>query len=79
MSSLDSDLIDFIRSYREPVKLTEAASELHHLGNLGCDWKRASFENWVRELERLVQQGLLVCEDEKLSVPKTQGQLSLFE
>lgn len=67
----DSELIDFVRSYREPVKLTEAASELNHLGNLGADWPKASFEHWIRELEQLADKGKLSIDDKGLvSVPR---------
>lgn len=73
-----SELIEFIRSYREPVKIVEAAAELHHLGKLGADWPKASVQHWTRELEQLAKQGLLELRDGILSVPKPNGQLSLF-
>lgn len=80
--SKDSELIDFIRSFREPVRLSEAATELHHLGKLGADWPRASFEHWTRELEQLANEGKLDIDIEGLvSVPRgeaVQQQMELF-
>lgn len=78
----DADLIDFIHSYREPVKLTEAASELHHLGNLGADWPRASYEHWIREFEQLANKGKLTIDNKGfVSVPRGEvapKQMELF-
>jgi hypothetical protein len=70
MTSTAEDLIEFIRSFREPIKASEAATELHHLGNLGADWPRASYEHWCRELLRLVTEDKLqMSKDGYLSVP----------
>jgi hypothetical protein len=78
----DSNLIDFIRSFREPVKLSEAASELNHLGNFGAGWPKASFEHWIRELEQLANKGKLTIDNKGfVSVPRgevAQTQLELF-
>jgi hypothetical protein len=83
MSQESQDLIDFVRSYREPIKLTEAASELNHLGNFGADWPRASYEHWIRELELLANKGKLTIDDKgMISVPRgevAQTQMELFE
>lgn len=78
---MTNDLIDFIRSYREPVSLDEAAIELHSLGNAGADWPRASVQDWRRELIKFVSDGKLSCNDGVLSVPKveTMQQGNLFE
>lgn len=82
MNQDSQDLIDFIRSFRGPVKLSEAANELHHLGNLGADWPRASFEHWMRELEQLAAKGKLDIDIEGLvSVPRreaVQQQMEFF-
>ena len=82
VSQDSQNLIDFVRSFREPVKLSEAANELHHLGNLGADWPRASFEHWIRELEQLADKGKLTIDTEGLvSVPRgeaVQQQMELF-
>jgi hypothetical protein len=79
---MKDDIVEFVRSYREPVKLTEAASELHKLGNLGADWPRASYEHWMRELEQLANEGKLLIDAKGLvSVPRGeagQTQLRLF-
>jgi hypothetical protein len=80
-AEIDKDLIDFVRSYRQPVKLSEAASELNHLGNFGADWPRASYEHWIREFEQLVEKGLLTIDDGMLWVPievATAKQMTLF-
>lgn len=76
-----NDLIDFIRGYREPVSLDEAAMELHSLGNAGAAWPRASVQDWRRELIKLVSDGKLTCNDGMLSVHKveTMRQENLFE
>jgi hypothetical protein len=74
VSQDSQDLIDFIRSYRGPVKLSEAATELHHLGNLGADWPRASFEHWIRELEQLAKNGKLQIDAKGMvSVPREEA------
>ncbi len=80
MSTMDTDLIDFIRGNREPIAITEAAEELSRLGNLGAAWPRASVEHWQRELQRLVDAGKLVRCGEMLSVAKqeTMRQGELF-
>ncbi len=77
------DLIDFIRSYRQPVPIGEAASELAALGAMGCDWPRASYEQWIREFEKLVDNGKLNLIEGMLSVSVTRmeeppQQLTLF-
>jgi hypothetical protein len=79
--SNDSELVAFVRSYREPVKLTEAASELHALGSNGADWPRASQEHWIRELEQLVKAGELAEENGFVSIKRREEitQLNLFE
>lgn len=70
MRCVETDLVEFIRTWREPVRLQTAASELNHLGNFGADWPKASFEHWCRELETLVNKGLLVIDNEgQISVP----------
>lgn len=78
----DSDLIDFIRSYRQPIELKEAASELSQLGNLGADWPRASYEHWIREFEQLANKGKLTIDNKGfVSVPRgevAQKQMELF-
>ena len=78
---MTSDLIDFIRSYREPVSITEAASELEHLGTHGAAWKRATATHWVRELRALVDAGELVLDGDMLTVAKKEElkQGSLFD
>jgi hypothetical protein len=80
--SNDSDLIDFVRSYREPIDLKEAASELHALGQYGADWPRASYEHWIREFEQLANKGKLTIDDKgMISVPRgevAQTQMELF-
>lgn len=79
---MNDDLVEFIRSYRGPVKLSEAASELHKLGNLGADWPKASQEHWIRELEQLAKNGKLQIDTDGLvSVPRGEAgptQLELF-
>lgn len=78
---MSNDLVEFIRSYRGPVKLSEAATELHHLGNLGADWPKASFEHWIRELEQLVKSGELAEDDGFVWIKRQEEvtQLNLFE
>ena len=75
-----TDLIDFIRSYREPVSIHEAATELQSLGTLPTGWKRATATHWVRELRALVDAGELVLDGEMLTVAKKEElrQGSLF-
>jgi hypothetical protein len=70
----NDDLVEFIRSHREPVKLSEAASELHALGNLGADWPRASYEHWIREFEQLAKNGKLQIDAKGMvSVPREEA------
>jgi hypothetical protein len=78
---MSSDLIDFIRFARQPIAISEAASELSQLGNAGAAWPRASSEHWVRELQRLVDDGELVLDGDMLTVAKREEmkQGSLFE
>lgn len=80
-TATETELIDFVRSYREPFPITMAATELHHLGNLGADWPKASFEHWVREFEQLVSKGLLDLTNGCLTVTRAESlqQQSLFE
>ncbi|XZE18783.1 hypothetical protein SH449x_004088 [Pirellulaceae bacterium SH449] len=80
-TATESELIEFVRSYREPFPISMAATELHHLGNLGADWPKASYEHWVRELEQLVDKGLLDLTNGCLTVARVESlvQKSLFD
>ena len=78
---MQADLIDFIRSYREPVSISVAAEELAMLGKAGAGWPNASATHWQRELEQLVASGKLLECNGLLSVPKaeTVKQRTLFD
>ena len=67
---MESDLIDFIRSYREPVAISVAAGELAMLGKAGGDWPRASSVEWAMRLNELVVKGLLRSDDGMLTVAR---------
>lgn len=67
---MTNDLIDFIRSYREPVSIHEAATELQSLGTLPTGWKRATATHWVRELQALVDAGELMLDGDLLTVAR---------
>lgn len=79
--SQDDDLIEFVRGAREPFAIDEAASELAFLGRSGADWPQASATHWKRELEQLVDKGLLNLNDGFLTVAKPEQlkQKSLFD
>jgi hypothetical protein len=78
---MTNDLIDFIRSYREPVHISVAADELAMLGKAGAGWPNASATHWQRELEQLVASGKLLECNGLLSVPRaeTVKQRTLFD
>jgi hypothetical protein len=78
---MQADLIDFIRSYREPVHISVAADELAMLSKAGAGWPNASATHWQRELEQLVASGKLLECNGLLSVPKTETvkQRTLFD
>lgn len=81
MSQDDQDLIEFVRGARGPFAIDEAASELAFLGRAGADWPQASAAHWKRELEQLVDKGLLNLNDGFLTVAKPEQlkQKSLFD
>ena len=80
MSSLDADLIEFVRTYRGPYAIYEAAGDLAALGDNGGNWPKANAQHWKRELDRLVLDGNLQEVDGGLIVPLSQSvqQLELF-
>ena len=69
MSSLDADLIEFVRTYRGPYPIYEAAGDLAALGDNGGNWPKANAQHWKRELDRLVADGKLQEVDGGLIVP----------
>jgi hypothetical protein len=75
---MNDELLDFIRSYREPVSIDDVAKELESLGKAGASWPIASAIEWHRELMKLVDAGQLRIEGNVLSIVKqglTQGEL----
>lgn len=78
---MTNNLLDFIRSYREPVSISVAAGELAMLGKAGAGWPNASATHWKRELEQLVGKGLLNLNNGFLTVAKPEQlkQKSLFD
>jgi hypothetical protein len=79
MNDLDADLIEFIRTYRGPYAIYEAAGDLAALGDNGGNWLKANAQHWKRELGRLVLDGKLQ-EVDGLIVPLSTDakQLELF-
>jgi hypothetical protein len=77
----ESELVDYIRGFREPVLISVAAEELAMLGRSGAGWPQASATHWQRELEQLANKGLLNLCDGMLTVAKveTVKQQSLFD
>lgn len=75
-------LVAFVGGYRGEVAKSEVASTLAVLGKHGAEWPRCSSEQWIRELDRLVQSGELIEKSGMLSVPieaaKQERQLNLF-
>ena len=59
MTASTDDLVGFIRNYREPVSIVEAASELALLGNHGALWPKATEMHWRREITTLAATGVL--------------------
>ena len=80
MNELDADLIEFIRTYRGPYPIYEAAGDLAALGDNGGNWPKANAQHWKRELDRLVLDGKLQEVDGGLIVLLSQSvqQLELF-
>lgn len=80
MSSLDADLVEFVRSYRAPYPVYEAAGDLAAIGANGGNWPAAGAQHWKRELDRLVADGKLQEVDGGLVVPVSSDvtQLELF-
>lgn len=60
---MDTDLINFIQSNREPTSIYLIAAEMETLGYLGADWPRATAEHWKREILRLVDKNELTMDD----------------
>jgi hypothetical protein len=66
----DNELIEFVRSYREPMPLDEVANDLATLGRCGAAITKASRAKWTRDLRRLVAEGRLQMDRSKmLSIP----------
>jgi hypothetical protein len=80
MNNLDADLIEFVRTYRGPYPIYEAAGDLAALGDNGGNWPKANAQHWKRELDRLVADGKLQEVDGGLIVPLSSDakQLELF-
>jgi hypothetical protein len=80
MNSLDADLIEFIRTYRGPYAIYEAAGDLAALGENGGNWPKANAQHWKRELDRLLADGKLQEVDGGLIVPLSEEpkQMTLF-
>jgi hypothetical protein len=80
MNTLDEDLIEFIRTYRGPYQIYEAAGDLATLGENGGNWPKANAQHWKRELDRLVADGKLQAVEGGLIVPLSidAKQLELF-
>ena len=80
MNDLDADLIEFIRTYRGPYQLYEAAGDLAALGDNGGNWPKANAQHWKREFDRLVVDGKLQEVDGGLIVPLSEEpkQMTLF-
>lgn len=80
MNTLDEDLIEFIRTYRGPYAIYEAAGDLAALGDNGGNWPKANAQHWKRELGRLVADGKLQEVEGGLIVPLSSDakQLELF-
>ena len=80
MTNLDADLIEFIRTYRGPYAIYEAAGDLAALGASGGNWPNATAQHWKRELGRLSADGRLQEVDGGLIVPLSTAakQLELF-
>lgn len=79
---MDTDLIRFIQSNREPTSIYMIAAELETLGYLGADWPRATAEHWKREIIRLVDKNELTMDEAGLVWLAKQGeapkQMTLF-
>lgn len=54
------DLVQFVRSYSEPIEIRACANDLHCLGKYGASWPKASVTHWERELRSLVKSGHLI-------------------
>jgi hypothetical protein len=80
MNDLDADLIEFVRTYRGPYPIYEAAGDLAALGDNGGNWPKANAQHWKRELVRLVLDGKLQEVEGGLIVPLSTDakQLELF-
>jgi hypothetical protein len=80
MNDLGADLIEFIRTYRGPYAIYEAAGDLAALGDNGGNWPKANAQHWKRELDRLLADGKLQEVDGGLIVPLSEEpkQLELF-
>lgn len=80
MNDLDADLIEFIRTYRGPYAIYEAAGDLAALGDNGGNWPKANAQHWKRELDRLLADGKLQEVDGGLIVPLSEEpkQMTLF-
>lgn len=77
---MDADLIEFVRTYRGPYPLYEAAGDLAALGASGGNWPAATAQHWKREFDRLVADGKLQEVDGGLIVPLSEEpkQMTLF-
>jgi hypothetical protein len=62
----DDELIEFVRSYREPIPLDEVANDLATLGRCGAAIAKASKTKWTGDLRRLVAEGRLQMDPSKL-------------
>lgn len=66
----DDDLIEFVRSYREPTSIDEVAADLANLGRFGASIPKGSKTKWTSELRRLVSEDRLKIDRSKMvSIP----------
>jgi hypothetical protein len=77
---MDADLIEFIRTYRGPYPIYEAAGDLATLGASNTNWPAATAQHWKREFDRLVADGKLQEVEGGLIVPLSEEpkQMTLF-
>lgn len=68
MSNKDA-IVEYVTNCRVPMSKWEIAGDLANLGQHGADWPRATANNWLRELENLIKDGVLVEVEGSVRVP----------
>lgn len=78
MPDLVSEVVDFVRTERQPIAPQTVAVELVLFGAVSELWSTATADQWAQALEEAIKRGLIVqCGDKvKVAPPLEVGELA---